>query len=81
VDHKGSNIADVLDEMLGTDPLSSVRREMRTYYLGDFPSDRYVEAFLEEARRCIAGQDEIAGQDGLVGGSHDLPVPTGSTVG
>jgi hypothetical protein len=75
VDHKGSNIGDVLEEMLGGDPLASVRREMKTYYLGDFPSDGYVDAFLEEARRCIAGQDE------MVGGPQEVPVPTGSTVG
>jgi len=79
VDHKGSNVAEVLDEMLGTDPLASVRREMKTYYLGDFPSDRYVDAFLDEARRCILGQDEmVAGQDLT---SVVQVVPTATTAG
>ncbi|HEX6076502.1 MAG TPA: CDP-glycerol glycerophosphotransferase family protein [Micromonosporaceae bacterium] len=77
VDHKGSNVDEVLDELLGTDPLASIRRDMKTYYLGDFPSDHYVDAFLDEARRCIAGADEV-----LTGAQSvpSAPVPTAGTT-
>ncbi len=44
---------DVLDEMLGADPLESVRRELKAYYLGDFPADGYADHFLREARKYL----------------------------
>jgi hypothetical protein len=45
----------VLADLLVRDPRAAARRELRTYYLGDFPPDRYVEGFLAEARRCLVG--------------------------
>lgn len=48
------NFDSVLDDLLGQDPHAAVRRELKTYYLGDLPSDRYVETFLEAARVEIA---------------------------
>jgi hypothetical protein len=48
-----SNLADVLDQLLDQDPLAALRREVRTYYLGDFPPERYAETFLAEARRSL----------------------------
>jgi hypothetical protein len=47
------NLTEVLDQLLERDPLAAPRREVRTYYLGDLPPDRYAEAFLAEARRCL----------------------------
>lgn len=53
LDRDAANLAGVLDDLLGSDPLAPTRRELRTYYLGDAPPQRYEEAFLEEARRWI----------------------------
>ncbi|MER7459747.1 CDP-glycerol glycerophosphotransferase family protein [Micromonospora sp. NPDC126480] len=46
-----SNVADVLDRLLGADPLADTRWAMRTRYLGDFPAESYAEGFLAAARR------------------------------
>lgn len=48
------NVAAVLADLLAHDRLRATRRELRTYYLGDIPTQRYPEAFLTEARRCLA---------------------------
>ena len=48
------NIDEVLDDLLGDDPHASVRHDLKTYYLGDFSADRYVDAFLDAARAEIA---------------------------
>ena len=49
-----SNLDAVLDDLLGADPRRVERHRLKTYYLGDFPADRYADAFLEAARREIA---------------------------
>jgi hypothetical protein len=49
------NLPAVLDDLLGRDPLAATRRELRAYYLGDLPAGRSAEAFLAEARGCLAG--------------------------
>ena len=49
-----SNLDAVLDDLLGADPQRAERHRLKTYYLGDFPADRYADAFLEAARREIA---------------------------
>ncbi|GMA86442.1 hypothetical protein GCM10025868_16920 [Angustibacter aerolatus] len=43
----------VLDGLLVDDPLREQRRATKTYYLGDFPADRYAEGFLDAARRVV----------------------------
>ncbi len=48
-----SNLADVCDELLGADPLASVRNETKIYYLGDFPDENYADGFLAAARNVI----------------------------
>jgi hypothetical protein len=48
-----NNLDAVLADMLHTDPLGPVRREFKSYYLGDFPADRYAEGFLDVARRYL----------------------------
>ncbi|HZE37631.1 MAG TPA: CDP-glycerol glycerophosphotransferase family protein [Stackebrandtia sp.] len=48
----GSNIPEVLDELLGTDSHADVRRQQKTFYLGDFPADSYTQGFLNGAREC-----------------------------
>ena len=46
-------LTDSLAKMLGPDPLADQRKEMRRYYLGDFPANGYAEAFLIAARAVI----------------------------
>ena len=41
-------------DMLRRDPMAAVRQQLRTYYLGDFPSDHYAEAFLGQVRATVA---------------------------
>ncbi|MEU1839629.1 CDP-glycerol glycerophosphotransferase family protein [Micromonospora chersina] len=42
-----------LDDLLGSDPLASTRRDLKKYYLGDIPSERYAQRFLDEASRYL----------------------------
>jgi hypothetical protein len=48
-----SNLDAALDDLLGADPVGEERRRLKTYYLGDFPADRYADAFLDAARAEI----------------------------
>jgi CDP-glycerol glycerophosphotransferase (TagB/SpsB family) len=48
-----SNLVEVCDDLLGTDPLASVRNETKIYYLGDFPDENYADGFLSAAREVI----------------------------
>lgn len=49
----GSNTDDVLDQLLKTDPLEPTRKEARAYYLGDYPPESYVDAFITGASKYI----------------------------
>jgi CDP-Glycerol:Poly(glycerophosphate) glycerophosphotransferase len=53
IDQRATNLPDVLDRLLKTDPGRAGRRRARAYYLGDIPRTRYAEAFLTEARRYV----------------------------
>ena len=53
IDRTASNLGTVLDELLNTDPLAVTRRLTRNYYLGDFPSERYADGFIEAARSYL----------------------------
>ncbi len=48
-----SGLDPVLDDLLGSDPRAAVRRELKTYYLGDIPAESYADRFLETARRYL----------------------------
>ncbi|MGI5215766.1 CDP-glycerol glycerophosphotransferase family protein [Plantactinospora sp. CA-290183] len=50
-----SNLDEVLDRLLDTDPLAEARWRTRTRYLGDFPAEAYADGFLDEARRQLDG--------------------------
>ena len=50
-----SNLVDVCDNLLGSDPLAAVRNETKIYYLGDFPDEGYADGFLLAAREVIDG--------------------------
>lgn len=48
-----SNLEEMIGNLLGEDPLSANRDEMRKYYLGDFDSDGYADIFIESAANVI----------------------------
>jgi CDP-Glycerol:Poly(glycerophosphate) glycerophosphotransferase len=48
-----ANLDVVLDDLLVNDPAAELRRNLKTYYLGDFPVDNYAEGFLAAARRYV----------------------------
>ncbi len=50
-----TNLAAVLGDMFGPDPLADTRRTLSTYYLGDIPREQYAQRFVEIARREITG--------------------------
>jgi hypothetical protein len=45
-----SDLTEVLDGLLGADPLADDRDATRIYYLGNFPADTYADGFLSAAR-------------------------------
>ncbi len=48
-----ANLDAVLDDLLVNDPAAQLRRQVKTYYLGDFPAESYAEGFLSVARRYV----------------------------
>jgi hypothetical protein len=48
-----SNLDVVLQQLLADDPAWSRRRELKTYYLGDFPAESYADGFLAAARKYV----------------------------
>ena len=56
-----SNLNEVLEDMLGSDPLSATRAELKRYVLGDFTGEESAEAFAGFVR-------DLAG-------SPTLPIP------
>ncbi|HEY1487136.1 MAG TPA: CDP-glycerol glycerophosphotransferase family protein [Micromonosporaceae bacterium] len=53
VDADAGNLDAVLDDLFEDDPLESTRREVKTYYLGDFDEASYSDAFVEVARSYV----------------------------
>jgi CDP-glycerol glycerophosphotransferase (TagB/SpsB family) len=51
-----SNLDQVLDALLVSDPLADVRRETRIYHLGDFAPGQDAEGFLGAARDVLDGR-------------------------
>lgn len=47
------NYPQVLDKLLGEDPLSSKRETTKNYYLGEFEAGHYADGFLEAARARV----------------------------
>ena len=48
-----SDLAEVLDRLLDSDPLSAEREQTRVYYLADFSAASYADGFLSAARRTL----------------------------
>ena len=54
-----SNLEDVLDQMLGTDPLANARSELKRYVLGDFTDGESAEAFAAFVRELAGEPAEV----------------------
>jgi hypothetical protein len=48
-----SNLDIVLQQLLADDPAWSRRRQLKTYYLGDFPAETYADGFLAAAQKYV----------------------------
>ena len=48
-----SNLGEMLDAMLGPDPLAEARSARKRYVLGDFTGDESAEAFAQYVRRLV----------------------------
>jgi CDP-glycerol glycerophosphotransferase (TagB/SpsB family) len=68
LDEDLANLSEVLDGLLREDVKASERDQMRKYYLGDFSTDTYAEAFIDASRDMIlSGQNlRAAGSDSQV---------------
>lgn len=53
IDSDLTNLGDVLGDLLENDPLADQRRELKSYYLGDFPATEYAQGFVDEARKFL----------------------------
>ena len=53
IDQHATNIAEVLDNLLESDPLEATRREIKAYYLGDFDDVAYADRFVACARSYV----------------------------
>lgn len=53
IDPQGAGMPDVLHRLLKIDPKRQDRLRARVHYLGDFPRDRYADAFVTEARSYL----------------------------
>jgi hypothetical protein len=50
IDRDAGNLGDIVDALLGADPLEEIRRKVKTYYLGDFDHAHYADGFIVKAR-------------------------------
>ncbi|CAM3557578.1 CDP-glycerol glycerophosphotransferase family protein [Stackebrandtia soli] len=48
----GVGLDKVCEQLLDVDPLADKRAAMKRYYLGDFPTESYRDAFADAARDC-----------------------------
>jgi hypothetical protein len=48
-----SNLDEMLDQLLITDPKASARKQTRVDYLGPFPAENYADAFVGAARNVV----------------------------
>ena len=48
-----SNLDSVLQQLLAEDHASALRRQLKTYYLGDFPAESYADGFLRAAQKYL----------------------------
>lgn len=60
-----SNLEDVLDSILVSDPERQNRLKYRSYYLGDFPDEGYSKNFVAASNRAISNQSDPHGQPEL----------------
>lgn len=68
-----SNLQEVLDALLATDPKRQERLRYRDYYLGEFPAEGYAENFISAASRMASNVEKsyIGDIDADVSGPDD----------
>src|SRR6185295_7384349 len=74
-----SDLDSSLAQMLGPDPRSALRAEIRVDYLGDFPAEDYASAFVEAVRDVSSqsgGSDNEEEEDALDEALDDSRSPT-----
>ena len=57
-----SNLDEVLNALLETDPERKNRLKYRSFYLGDFPDDGYAENFVSAAARMVSEAPSHSGE-------------------
>ncbi|UVI35273.1 CDP-glycerol glycerophosphotransferase family protein [Brevibacterium spongiae] len=57
-----SNLDEVLNAILETDPRRQNRLQYRSFYLGDFPDEGYAENFVSAAARMVTESHNYAGE-------------------
>lgn len=57
-----SNLDEVLNDILETDPDRQNRLKYRSFYLGDFPDENYADNFVSAASRMVAESNNGAGE-------------------
>ena len=67
-----SNLDEVLDAILETDPDRQNRLQYRSFYLGDFPDDGYAENFVSAAAKMVTAHDNDV---------TEIDEPKGDTIG
>jgi len=81
-----TDLDEQLDAMLGPDPLRKDRLALRADYLGDFPAERYADAFVEAVRDVAiharsdaegAEHQDFDGDEGPAGGDEPATVEEG----
>ena len=48
-----TNLDSALQQLLAEDHASALRRQLKTYYLGDFPAESYADGFLRAAQKYL----------------------------
>ncbi|WP_209371719.1 CDP-glycerol glycerophosphotransferase family protein [Brevibacterium renqingii] len=72
-----SNLDNVLDEILVTDPGRRNRLQYRSFYLGDFPDEGYAENFVSAAARMVTeSQNDVTDIDEPGADVEDLGTET-----
>ena len=57
-----SNLDEVLEALLETDPERNNRLKYRSFYLGDFPDDNYADNFVSAAARMVSEAPSHTGE-------------------
>ncbi|UQN28062.1 CDP-glycerol glycerophosphotransferase family protein [Brachybacterium kimchii] len=67
-----SNLDEMLDQLLVTDPKAEARKQTRVDYLGPFPAENYADAFVGAARNVVLhDRKPVAAQNARTEGADE----------